>query len=1101
MKYWLLLYPFVLSLAAVSAAFGAEPQGASDAPASDSSQTPTLYTVGYAHLDTQWRWSYPQVIREFLPNTLHDNFALFEKYPDYIFNFSGANRYLMMKEYYPADYEKLKQYIAAGRWFPCGSSMEESDVNSPSAESLIRHVLYGNHFFRQEFGTASDEYMLPDCFGFPASLPSLLAHCGIKGFSTQKLTWGSAVGIPFNVGLWEGLDGKSVIAALNPGSYGAQITSDLSQNGDWLKRITADGKATGIYKDYMYYGTGDIGGSPTPESVYWLEQAVRGTGPVKVLATKADQLFKDITPEAAKGLPVYKGDLELTQHSAGSITSAAYMKRWNHCNELLADSAERAAVMAQWLGGPSYPQLKLNNAWELVMLGQFHDILPGTSLPVAYQYSQNHEVLALNQFADVLQSSVAAIASGMDTRGDGDALVVYNPLSIERQDMVEASVPLHSGRPPQAVVVTDSTGATVPSQISGPADGAAKILFLAKVPANGFAVFHVRIVDAAGSSANELKVSESSLENACYRVSLDQNGDVASIFDKRANREMLSAPARLAFSDDAPGYWPAWNMDWADAKKPPRGYVTSPAQVRIAEQGLARVALEVTREAEGSKFVQTISLAAGPAGERVEFHNLIDWRGKSCNLKAVFPLKVSNPLATYNWEAGTIQRGNNDEKKYEVPSHQWFDLTGTASDYGVTVLCPGKYGSDKPDDNTLRLTLLRTPGCHSDDYADQAVQDWGRHEITYGLAGHAGGWRQGQTDWQAMRLDQPLVAFNCGKHDGTLGKQLSLLWVSNPRVRVLAVKKAEDSDETVVRLVELSGEQAKGVSIACAAPITAAREIDGQERELGGATVKDGKLVADFTPYQIRTFAIKIGEPQQTIDAVRSPAVELPYNASVASNDDEIALRGFDPDRRCLAAEMLPQQITDAGVVFSLAPAGGNKPNAVACDGQTIPLPQGEFNRLYLLAAASPGDQTAEFIVDGKATSLTIQDWGGFIGQWDTRQWATNPPEEAFEWPYKLTGLAPGFIKRTPVAWFCSHRHNASGQNEIYEYTYIYRYAIDIQAGAKTLKLPANGKINILAASVAQDGAAACQPAQPLYDTLADHTADTMKIEGSPATP
>lgn len=1100
MRYWLLLYPMVLSLAAASAALRAEPPGKPGAPNRDLDETPVLYTVGYAHLDTQWRWSYPQVIREFIPSTLHDNFSLFEKYPDYIFNFSGANRYLMVKEYYPADYEKLKQYIAAGRWFPCGSSMEECDVNSPSAESIIRQVLYGNRFFRQEFGTASEEFMLPDCFGFPASLPSLLAHCGIQGFSTQKLTWGSAVGIPFNVGLWVGLDGKSVIAALNPGSYGAQITSDLSQSADWLKRIEADGKATGVYKDYMYYGTGDIGGSPTPESVFWLEQSVHGSGPVQVRATQADQLFKDTTPEAAQALPVYTGDMELTQHSAGSITSAAYMKRWNHKNELLADSAERAAVMAQWLGGPAYPQLKLNNAWELVMLGQFHDILPGTSLPVAYQYSQNHEVLALNQFADVLQNSIAAIAAGLDTQGNGDAVVVYNPLSIGRQDLVEATVPLHSRRPPQAVVVTDSTGAAVPSQINGPANGAAKILFLARVQANGLAVFHVRIVDAAGTSADELKATESSLENAYYRIRLDQNGDVASIYDKLAGREMLSAPARLAFSDDAPGYWPAWNMDWADAKKPPRGYVTGPAQVRIAEEGPARVALEITREAEGSKFVQTICLAAGPAGERVEFHNVIDWRGKGCNLKAVFPLGVSNPQATYNWEAGTIQRGNNDDKKYEVPSHQWFDLTGNAGDYGVTVLCPAKYGSDKPDDNTLRLTLLRTPGCHSDDYADQATQDWGRHEITYGLMGHAGDWRQGQTDWQAMRLDQPLVAFNCGKHDGTLGKQLSLLWVSHPRIRVLALKNAEDTDETVVRLVELSGEPATDVTIACAGPITAARELDGQERELGSAKILEGKLVTDFTPYQIRTFAIQLGGPQHKLNAVHSAPVELPYNASVASNDDEIALRGFDADRRCLAAEMLPERITDAGVVFNLAPAGGNRPNAVVCDGQSIALPQGDFNRLYLLAAASPADQTAEFSVDGQAASLTIQDWGGKLGQWDTRLWATNPPEVAFEWPYKLTGLAPGFIKRAPVAWFCSHRHTASGQNEIYEYTYIYRYGIDIPAGAKTLKLPVNAKIMILAISLAQDAAAACQPAQPLYDTLADHTAEVMKVEDSPAT-
>ena len=172
----------------------------------------------------------------------------------------------MMKEYYPADYETVKRYIAAGRWFPCGSSMEECDVNVASAESIIRQVLYGNHYFRREFGKASEEFMLPDCFGFPASLPSLLAHCGLKGFSTQKLTWGSAVGIPFNVGVWEGPDGNSVVAALNPGSYSGEVKDDLSQSADWLKRIDENGQASGVYADYMLLRHGRHAAARRPRS-------------------------------------------------------------------------------------------------------------------------------------------------------------------------------------------------------------------------------------------------------------------------------------------------------------------------------------------------------------------------------------------------------------------------------------------------------------------------------------------------------------------------------------------------------------------------------------------------------------------------------------------------------------------------------------------------------------------------------------------------------------------------------------------------------------------------------------------------------------------
>src|SRR5579863_2642141 len=276
--------PKTKAAAAVPAKTPAD-RGVTAAARPDLTKQPTLYVVSYAHLDTEWRWEYPQVIQEYLTKTMRNNFALFDKYPHYIFNFTGANRYMFMKEYNPADYARLKQYVAAGRWFPAGSSMEENDVNSPSAESILRQVLYGNEFFRHEFGKASEEYMLPDCFGFPASLPSILAHAGIKGFSTQKLSAGwqpaphvggpdspekTPEGIAFNVGLWEGPDGKTVMAALNPSGYGSQVLTDLSKEPtagggrgeqDWVKRIELDGKVTGVFADYHYIGTGDIGGS------------------------------------------------------------------------------------------------------------------------------------------------------------------------------------------------------------------------------------------------------------------------------------------------------------------------------------------------------------------------------------------------------------------------------------------------------------------------------------------------------------------------------------------------------------------------------------------------------------------------------------------------------------------------------------------------------------------------------------------------------------------------------------------------------------------------------------------------------------------------
>src|SRR5579862_7534849 len=377
--------------------------------ARDLSKGNTMFVVPYAHLDTQWRWAYPQVIREFIANTLHRNFDLIDKYPNYCFNFSGSRRYEMMKEYYPAEYEKLKGYIAAGRWFPAGSSVDEGDANVPSAESLVRHVLYGNRYFRHEFGVASDEFMLPDCFGFPYALPSVLAHCGVKGFSTQKLTWNSANGIPFKVGTWEGPDSKSIVAALDPGGYGSRVTEDLSQNTSWLARIQNTGNISGAYVDYKYYGTGDTGGAPTADSVNWVEKSIGGDGPITVVSAHADELVKSLTPEQIKDLPHYKGELLLVEHSAGSVSSEAMMKRWNRKNEQLADGAERASVTAAWLGGAPYPSRRLYNAWDLVLGSQMHDMLPGTSIPKAYEFSWNDFLLAQNQFAAVETDAVGAV--------------------------------------------------------------------------------------------------------------------------------------------------------------------------------------------------------------------------------------------------------------------------------------------------------------------------------------------------------------------------------------------------------------------------------------------------------------------------------------------------------------------------------------------------------------------------------------------------------------------------------------------------------------------------------------------------------------------
>ena len=321
-----------------------------------------------------------------------------------------------------------------------------------------------------------------------------------------------------------------------------------------------------------------------------------GDGPVHVISSNAEQMFLNISPKQAEGLPRYTGEMELTNHSAGSLTSQAYQKRWIRHEELLADAAEKSSIAAQWLGARTYPLQRLNDAWTLAMGAHFHDIAAGTATPRSYEFAWNDDVIALNQFAGVLNNAVEGIASTLDTATKGVPLVVFNPLNIPREDLVEAEITFPGGMP-KAVRVTSPDGKDVPAQISG-----SKVLFVASVPSVGYAVYDVQPSDAAAGSTSTLQVSKDGLENEYYRVRLNADGDVASIFDKANGKEMLSAPARLAISYDNPAQWPAWNMDWEQEQAAPKAYVSGPAQIRVVENGPARVAVEVSRETVGLAF-------------------------------------------------------------------------------------------------------------------------------------------------------------------------------------------------------------------------------------------------------------------------------------------------------------------------------------------------------------------------------------------------------------------------------------------------------------------------------------------------------------------
>jgi len=1033
----------------------------------DISKDKVLYTIGYAHLDTEWNWEYPTTINQYIKKTMDDNFKLLEKYPDYVFNFTGSRRYNMMKEYYPESYKKVKDYIAQGRWFISGSSVDEGEVNVSSSESVLRQVLYGNLYFKREFNKESVDYMLPDCFGFVATMPSVWSHAGLLGFSTQKLTWNSANGLPFNVGVWEGPDGKGLLAALNGTSYGSNIEERLDKNKDWTARMLSNIDKFGINFDFRYYGTGDTGGSPREPAVINAVNSLRhDDSNFKVILTSSDQIFKDITPALKAKLPTFSGDLLLTEHSSGSMTSESFMKRANRKNETLAKSAEQLASIANWLGGAAYPTTKINNSWDLVLGSQFHDILPGTSTVLAYYYAWNDEFIAMNGFSEVMKNSVSAIAHGLNTQVEGKAVVVYNQVAIEREDVVTAD--LTYSKPPANVKVVDKNGNTVPSQIIASNGNKLTIIFLAKLASAGMAVYDVRESTEAPATTT-MTATNQSLENTYFKVKIDANGDISSIYDKKALKEVLSKPASLQFQHEFPSQWPAWNMDWNDRKNPPIDFMNKEVTVKVVEQGPVRVALEVTKKGQNSEITQIISLAAGEAGKVIQVNNKIDWQSKQVSLKAAFPTTLTNEFATYGLNTAAIQRTTNNNVKFEVPGRQWIDLTDRPNNYGVSIIEDCKYGSDKPDNNTLRLTLMYTPGANS--YVYQSSQDWGIHDFKYGIYAHSGDWVYAGTPWQGSFLNAPLIGFETSKHDGANGKEFSFLKINTSKVDVMAFKKAEESDYYIVRVNELYGKDANGVSVSFSGKIVDAYEVNGQEVKIGKANFTNGQLNFDMTKFMIRSFAVKFENPTVAMTKAVQQSVELTYTEDVMSNDNNRA-DGNMVDGLSYPAELVPAVVTSEDINFKMGSSADGQKNALTSKGQKISLPAGDFNKIYILAAASQ-DTQGDLKIGNQTVKLSVQDWTGWVGQHYGRKLYFNDQ--------KVSEITNAYSKRDNIAWYSNQRHSPKA-NDAYQYSYLYKYEISLPKGAKSITLPNNDKIKIFAITVANKVNDDVTPLQPLYD-------------------
>ncbi|MCR5470282.1 MAG: discoidin domain-containing protein [Prevotella sp.] len=1018
-------------------------------------QEKKAYMVADAHLDTQWNWDVQATIRDHIRNTLNQNLALFRQYSNYVFNFEGAVKYAWMKEYYPLEYQELKKYIVQGRWHIAGSSWDANETIISSPESMLRNFMLGQNFYRKEFGTEGTDVFLPDCFGFPYTLPTLAAHCGLIGFSSQKLMWRTKPfyegnkRYPFTIGLWQGIDGSRIMM-VHGFDYGHIYNDEnISHSNDLMREINE----SSLGMAYRYYGTGDIGGSPTISSVRSIEKGLKGEGSIKIISSTSDQIYKDFLPyEKHPELPVFDGELPMDVHGNACYTSQAAMKLYNRQNENLGGAAERAAVMADWLGKTKYPVSQMTETWQRVIWHQFHDDVTGTSIPRAYEFSWNDELLALKKFSDVMTHSVGDIVQLMDTRVDGKPVVVYNSEAFPVNSLAEVELADDNN-----YQVVDANGQKVTSQVVQ-RNGKHFLLFNASVPSMGFAVYGVK---TTGKWKNISKQGQT-IENSRYKLSVDEYGDITSLFDKKANREMVVSGKSLrlvVFDDCLSKIWPAWEIQKATLDKAP---VPVHDGVEISmESGPLRQTLIIKKKYGESEITQRIHLYEGGKAERIDFENEVDWRSLNALLKAEFPLNISNPEATYDIGLGNVKRGNNCDNLFEVYAHQWTDLTDRSGQYGITILNDSRYGWDKPNDNTMRLSLLYSPKVERN-YAYQAEQDFGHHVFTYSLIGHQDKLYPSVAVRQGLELNNPLKVFNATKHTGSLGKSFSFVASDNNDVMVRALKRADESDEYVVRVYETSGSTEQLAKITFAAEIAEAVEADGTEKTIGQASFLGRSLNISIKPYSVKTYKVRLKKAIQSNTQFATSNIKLNFDRMCATFNEFRTAANFS-DGYSFAAELWPSSglIVD-GINFCFGEKEGK--NGLSCKGDTLLLPANQtYTHLYLLAASDKDDREGTFTVGKSLQTVSIPYYSGFIGQWGH------------------DGQTRGFIKDAEVAWVGSHRHSPSA-DEPYEFTYMYKVKLYIPKGARQVILPRDRHIVLFAATLANDTEYAT-PAAPFFKT------------------
>ena len=784
------------------------------------STAPTLYTFGHAHLDVAWLWPLAETERK-AARTFSNQLALMEQYPQYKFLQSEPHLYWMVKTLYPELYQRIKKAVKAGKVIADGGMWIEADTNLSSGESLIRQFIHGKRFFREEFGVENEIMWLPDVFGYSGTLPQIMHGCGINYFATAKIFWAYHGGeqFPYNTFWWEGIDGTQVMVNLC-NDYSSP-TDPASVIRRWNERVQRDGISTRL----MPFGHGDGGGGPTRDHLEYLRRLENLEGVPQTKMAAPIEYFKD---QEARGWPSekYVGELYFQAHR-GTYTSQAKTKKANRRSEFAVREAELWGSVARALKGLPYPAKEMEEVWRGVLLNQFHDIIPGSSIARVYE-----EALALYDKV-IAKSTEVADAARAKLAGPGEGLAVFNSLTWGRT----ALVPLPKG----ANSAADAAGESLPAQAI---DGVTYVE--AAVPGCGWTTLSLSPT-ADKPAKSELKVSAKQLENDLLRVQFNKAGEIVSLFDKSAKRELAAGLCNsFRMYRDVPSQWDAWDIDSIYELTPVE--MNTPATIEVLASGPLLAKIRVKRQLHLSTMTQDIVLRRG--SRRVDFVTTIDWKESHKLLKVNFPVNVHANEAVHEIQFGHIRRPNHrsrvsDQDRYEVCNHRWSALVEEGR--GVAILNDSKYGLNVLD-NSINLTLLKS-GLAPDMTADKGVQ-----EFTYSFYAWDGCLADSEVVKEGYELNCPVTTARGQAGQGTL------FTLDAANIVIETVKPAEDGSKDVVLRLYEAKHTATRCTLTTSLPAMTAQQTNMLEEHQSDLPLNAGKLALNFRPFEVKTIRLRMGK-------------------------------------------------------------------------------------------------------------------------------------------------------------------------------------------------------------------------------------------------